>query len=351
MAGQDGARMELDRLNPVIDADLHLPLDDEAMRSRLPERMTVKGTAISGGNWDRPFQELKHDGSNDPSRLPAKFLDRTGIDIGILTGNTTTTRLGVHPDTQHAAALARAWNEWLIEEVLPTDDRYRGSLALPLGQSEAAVAEIDRFGGDERVVQAIAGAGTRVALGDERYWPIFEALTSRDLPLALHAGAEGHGIAHPNTGAGYPRLAVEAQSVAPATFMGQLLNMILEGVFVEYPELTVVMMGAGYGWMPSFLWRTDKAWKGLTDDYPWLDRPPSEYVREHVRFVTYPVVEATESDRQELLCEMAWADETVIFGSHYPYPDGYRPGEGLETGPEAYRAAIFGETAATVYDL
>ena len=45
---------------------------------------------------------------------------------------------------------------------------------------------------------------------------------------------------------------------------------------------------AGFAWLPAFMWRFDKEWRGLRREMPWATRPPSEYMREHVRLTLQP---------------------------------------------------------------
>ena len=45
----------------------------------------------------------------------------------------------------------------------------------------------------------------------------------------------------------------------------------------------VALLESGFTWLPAHLWRFDKEWRNLRRLVPWVKRPPSEYVREHVR--------------------------------------------------------------------
>ena len=74
-----------------------------------------------------------------------------------------------------------------------------------------------------------------------------------------------------------------------SVFQSQLLSLVAEGVFDRYPGLRVALLEAGFAWLPAFLWRADKDWRGLRREVPWLTRVPSAYVREHVRVGLQPV--------------------------------------------------------------
>ena len=337
----------------IVDSDFHVyPPGEDALVPFLPDRFRGKGVSYPDGNWASPIGRFR-DGvvPGDGSTMATEHLDPLGVDHAVVTGAEPVLRVGSAPDRRYAAALTRAYNEWLLEERLSADERLHGSVVVAPVDPEAAAEEIRRLGDHPDMVQVVMGGGTQVALGEERYWPIYEAAVEHDLPVAIHAGAEGHGLSNVNTGAGYPSTYLEAHSVTPANFMGQLLNLVLEGPFVEFPALRVVMVGGGYSWVPSFLWRIDKAWKGLTDDMPWVERPPSEYVRENVRFVTHPIDESGDSERTRQMLEMLHAEDTLMFGSNYPHWDSYAPGEPLPDLEPTLARAIFGETAADLYDL
>ena len=84
--------------------------------------------------------------------------------------------------------------------------------------------------------------------------------------------------------------------VAPRTqVMAALL--VAEGVFTKYPGLSVVMMESGFSWLPNFMWRSNKTWRAMRAEIPWVDRPPADIIRDHVRFTLQPVdVPAVEDD-------------------------------------------------------
>lgn len=349
ISGQLGIDEDL----PILDANLHVSPPEDALREHLPERFQGKGFSVPNGNWSSPVGKVRDDVSQnaDPEGIARDYLDVADIEHAVLTPAESILRTAVQPDRRYAAALTSAYNDWLLKDFLGSSDRLAASIAVTSIAPEDAAAEIRRLGDRPDVVQVIMGGATNIALGEERYWPIYEAAVEQGLPVAIHSGTEGYGIANANTGAGYPSTYLEAYSVTPANAMGQLLNLVLEGPFVEFSDLRMVFGGMGYSWVPSFLWRIDKMWQGLTDDMPWVERPPSEYVREHVRFVTHPIDEADDPEHTRKLLEMLHAEETLMFGSNYPHWDSYAPGDDLPDLDPSMVRSIFGETAANLYGL
>ena len=74
----------------------------------------------------------------------------------------------------------------------------------------------------------------------------------------------------------------------PRRFQSQLGSLISEGVFAKFPGLKVVLIELGVTWLPGFLWRFSKFWRGVRAEVPWVDRPPAEIVRDHVRLTIQP---------------------------------------------------------------
>lgn len=95
----------------------------------------------------------------------------------------------------------------------------------------------------------------------------------------------------------------------------------------------------------------DKLWKGLRDAVPWLERPPSEYVREHLYFSTQPISEPEDPAHLSYLLEMFHADETVVFSSDYPHSDNDNPVAALRDVDPETRQRIFSDNARELYDL
>jgi predicted TIM-barrel fold metal-dependent hydrolase len=105
------------------------------------------------------------------------------------------------PSPYRAAALARAHNDWIRERWLAEEPRLRGSIVCPTQDPVAAAAEIRRCAENQRFAQVILVGGSERPYGEPRHLPIFEAAAECGLPVAIHSGAEGVGLAAPSGGA------------------------------------------------------------------------------------------------------------------------------------------------------
>ena len=167
---------------------------------------------------------------------------------------------------------ARALNDWIAKEWLDRDPRLRASIVVPMQNTEFAVDEIERCAKDRRFVQVLVLAMQEMPLGRRHFWPIYAAAERHGLPIGIHAGSA---YRHPVTSLGWPTYYVEDYAAQAQGFQSQLASLITEGVFAKFPELKVVLIESGVTWLPAFLWRFGKFWRGLRTEVPWVDRPPA----------------------------------------------------------------------------
>lgn len=219
-------------------------------------------------------------------------------------------------NTDWAVAMASAVNGWQQDVWLDGDRRYRASLVLPIQDPESAVQELESRVAHGSFVQVLLPAFTDTPLGQRRYWPIYEAAARHGLPLAIHPFFGGVG---PSTPAGWPAHHIEDYAAASLACQAQLLSLVSEGVFQRHPELRVVVLESGVTWLPPFLWRFDKNWKGLRREVPWLDRPPSEIVRDHFLFSTQPFDCAPAATAVLACIEQLGSVDGLLYASDYPH--------------------------------
>jgi uncharacterized protein len=224
-------------------------------------------------------------------------------------------------DPTLAAVFARAVNDWLAATWLNPDARLRGAALVPSQASDLAVEEIERLAGDKRFVQILLWGMGEQPLGRRQYWPIYAACERHGFAVCIHAGSSYH---HAVTSSGWPSTWIEDYAAQNQGFHTQLGSLIAEGVFVKHPRLKVVFAESGITWMPAYLWRLAKFWRGVRSEVPWLERPPSDYVRDHVRLTLQPFDGPTLSGRDAGL-EMARlighlpSEDMVMFSTDFPH--------------------------------
>jgi predicted TIM-barrel fold metal-dependent hydrolase len=119
---------------------------------------------------------------------------------------------------------------------------------------------------------------------------------------------------------GWPAHQVEDYVAQSTAFESQLLSFLAEGVFQKFPALKLVLIESGITWLPTLLWRTNKTWRGVRPEVPWIDRPPAQILREHVRLTLQPV-DVPRDDPQRLARVLAHvgSDRMLLFSTDYPH--------------------------------
>ncbi|MEP9378516.1 amidohydrolase family protein [Aquabacter sp. CN5-332] len=279
----------------------------------------------------------------DPDALISLVLDQTGAKRAILN-----CLYGVQAlyNEYWAGAMATAVNDWLADQWLDRDPRLSASIIVAPQNPAAAVEEIERRAADSRFVQVLLPARTQMPLGRRYYWPIYEAAARHKLPVCIHAGGGGGG--NPPTPVGWPTYYVEEYLAVAQGFQGQLVSLLAEGVFAKVPDLKVVFAESGFTWLPSLLWRLDKNWKGLRREVPWVDRLPSEIIREHLKITLQPLDEPDELRRLVETIDHIQSDQVLLFSSDYPHwqfdEEGPLP---MALSPEAERNLLFANAERT----
>ena len=211
----------------------------------------------------------------------------------------------------------RAANECQANDWTAREPRLKSSIVVPYEDGEASRAEIRLRAGDSRFAQVFLLSRMGEAAGRRRYWPIYEAAVEAGLPVGIHVfGYSGW----PMTASGWPSFYIEEMTEHAVSAQSMVTSFIMEGVFERYPDLKIVLVESGFGWLPALGWRLDKNWKRLKDEVPHLKKAPSEYIREHFWVTTQPMEEAENTDH--VVDAMKWIGfDRIMFSSDYPHWD------------------------------
>lgn len=277
--------------------------------------------------------------------LQAGLLDTSGVDTAVLT---CTTSFHCNRNPYYEAALCRAVNDWLLAEWLDHDDRLRTCMVVPTLDTDAAVAEIERIGEHPGVVSVLLPVRGDAPWGNIRHRRLLRAAAERGLVVGLHAWGR---IGNAPNASGITHTYLEDYIAnSQIVVQAQLTSLVAEGVFAQLPELRVTFAECGFSWLPTLLWRFDKDWKGVWREVPWLDRPPSEVVRAHVRLTTAPAhLPADPRQVREALDLLG--PEMLLFASDHPHDHGDGGARLLAALTEAEREAVLGGTATEWYRL
>ncbi|CAG7622147.1 hypothetical protein PAESOLCIP111_02397 [Paenibacillus solanacearum] len=285
---------------------------------------------------------------SDPQFLLKHHVEPYGIEYAILTGGGET-GVSLIPDLDYGSAIIRAYNDYYVEKWLKADPRFKGSILVNSADPAEAVKEIDRLADHPDMVQVIMSGGSLRPYGHRFYHPIYEAAERHGLPVAMHPGSEGKGMAYPPTPAGYPTRYMEWHNILPLTFMAHINSLVCEGVFEKFPGLKVVAIEGGVAWLPHLMWRMDKNYKALRAQTPWLKKLPSEYIMEHIRLTTQPIEEPGRPGELLQIFQMVHAEKTLMFSSDYPHWDFDNPKVVLPPMPREMKANILSGTAYELY--
>lgn len=310
-----------------IDCDVHPALP--GMAALLPylepywrEQVTVRG--IEGLDLASfPVQMDAHGRSDwrDEGAKPGSSLDRLRRDALDTFGsrlaicNPLYGTLAIYNE-HFAAAVARAINQWMVTEWLDKEPRLRASITVAAQNAEHAVDEIERCAADARFVQVLLLSQMDAPLGNRRYWPIYAAAERHGLSIGVHAGST---FRHAITSNGWPSFHLEDYVAHAQAFQSNVLSLVYEGVFAKFPSLTFVLLESGFTWLPTFLWRANKTWRGVRTEVPWVDRAPAALIRERLRVTLQPTDAPPTGEDMARVLEMLGSDDMLLFSTDYPH--------------------------------
>jgi uncharacterized protein len=251
------------------------------------------------------------------SRVQLDAMDEEGIDLAVLYPSRGLNVLSVPAmDPEFAAALARAYNNWLYEFCQIDTNKLIGAGMVSVFDIESAISEA------ERCVQQLGFRAiflrANVVNGhnwQEAYYdPLWSALEDLNVPLGFH---ESNTSAASQVGEqfGYNFMLRHTfshpfeQMLAVGSFCGG-------GILERHPKLRVAFLEGNCGWLPFLLWRLDEHWEMFGDQWaPELKNPPSHYFKRQC----YASVEADEEPVKYAIDFLG--NDRLVFSTDFPHVD------------------------------
>ena len=339
----------------VMDSDMHIiePPDlwqryiDPEFRERTPRGLTEKVADLNmvdpqGKLWGRNPKTLKGgtretSGGRDFAKNQVRYkpykkrgwtgqvqlaaMDEEGIDVAVLYPSRGLFALSIPDmDSEFAAAMARAYNNWLYDFCDPDRNRLVGAGMISPFNLEDAISE------SSRCVKELGFRGVflrpNIVQGrnwhDSHYEPLWSALEELDVPLGFH---EGDTSSLPHVGEQFGPNAMLShvfshsgeQMLAAASFCGG-------GVLERHPSLRVAFLEGNCSWLPFLLWRLDEHWERLGDVHaPELTMAPSEYFKRQC-------FASAEPDEEPVKYVIDYlGNDHLVFSTDFPHGDSKFP--------------------------
>lgn len=329
----------------VMDSDIHIiePADlweryiDPPFHARAPRgfaewpadlRLEVEGKVMPHGinvgerrgGWaaarDRErFQAFHEMGWTPQAQLEG--MDREGIDVGVVYPSRGLYAQAVDGlDPQLAAAIARAYNNWLYDFCSANPQRLIGAGMIAPFDVHEAVAEVRRcakelgFKGFFLRPNPVNGRNWH----DEVYEPLWAELEELGVPLGFH---EGQGALLPEVGDRFGANAMLRHVAAhPMEQMLAAISFCCGGVLERHSGLRVAFLEGNCSWVPFLLWRMDEHQEWIGDVYAAdLTMKPSDYFKRQC----FASVECDEDPVTEVISSIG--DENIVFSTDFPHPD------------------------------
>jgi predicted TIM-barrel fold metal-dependent hydrolase len=345
---------------PVFDCDFWaqkatIALIAPFMSSSWREWLRVGETLPTGGAMQLPesqyFVELgavkRAAGGQDPAAETRDYLGRNGIGLAVFNPGAATSVAGL-ASPMLAVEVARSVNDWTVAEWLGVDGRLCGSIVVAPHDPRQAAAEARRAASNERMVQIVVAFPPRL-LGDRFFDPLYEAACELGLPIVLQAGGDYSGSNSGLSAVGHPSSMFEAFVAWEYGGQPQLISLVCNGVFDRFPRLRVVFSGFGVAWLPSVLWRLDREFaRGRVPLPASLERLPSEYINDHLRFTTAQIELSEEPGELVELLSMVGGQRLLLFASGPQRDDPASDLEALLALPRDWQGQLY-RTAAECY--
>ena len=338
---------------PVTLWQEHLPEQYRSRGPRVEEHgdwivMAIEGmpdrklSRVNGSSGDAPHERAG--GSDTDQRLRDMELDGVVAEVIYPT-------FGLFIDMIPAAdlqmACAQVYNDWLAESFLHRPDVFIPAAVVPVRDVASAAAELER----------VANVGFKAAMiptsppvgmpyNDPDFDPLWKIAGDAAVPLSLHTGTG----ALPQQERG-PGGAVINYAKVGLLSADTLCYFCASGVLERFPQLRLVFVETGAGWLAYCCERMDEA---FAEHEQWvkpkLAAPPSHYARTQCHVTL-------GADRAPLLTREITGIEPLLWASDYPHPEGTFPEsqavvERIFAGiPEAEMRAIVAGNAARLYGV
>ena len=281
------------------------------------------GPNIAGGhNYERnQLLYVDHAARGWASDVQLEAMDVEGLDIAVLfptRGLHTLAEPNMEP--RFAAALARAYNDWMYDFCAPNPDRLLGAAMVSPFDMDDAVAEVKRAA-TELGFKAVFMRSNQMSdkpWHDTFFDPLWSALEEYDMAIGFH---ESSSSGAKQVGEHFePNFMLRRVFAQPVEQMMALASFCGGGVLERHPKLRAAFLEANCAWAPWLLWRLDEAYEREADVFvPELKMAPTEYFKRQCWI-------SVEPDEEPAKYAIDWVgSDKMVFSTDYPHGDSKYP--------------------------
>ncbi len=236
----------------------------------------------------------------------------------------------------------RAYNDFLIEWCSADSNRLIPVAAMPFWDVDACVDEVQRAASiGHRAVLACSAPKDfgRPALCDTHWDPFWAAANEAGLPISFHIGAgDISDLMNDTANLGTRRNFARVSSLIFMQNTHCIADLIFGGVCHRFPDLKLVSVESGVGWIQAFLEAADWQWTSaqVRKEHPELDLLPSEYFRRQIYGCFW-------FEQQGLQGALEQYPDNILWETDFPHPTCQHPGlkDGWAEHPADYAEKAF----------
>lgn len=313
----------------IISSDSHVSVQHDAVKRRLATRYHDDYDAavqkfyawFLGGGAGRanqsgmkfPGRAVGRPGSWDPAERLSD-MDIDGVDTEVMYCELSAYRY-LYMMERGSFDATRAFNDTLqaFSEVNP--QRLVVNYQIPINDIDFAIKEVQRVAGNGARSLQLPVFPREVGMPD--YWdplyePLWAAISEIGLPMCFHIGLNSavDDLARRDP---LPGLALTIPCIPPTTTEA-LGAWMLTGVLERFPDLKLVFVEPGLGWVAWYLFFVDDMvqWQGY--EYPDLKELPSHYFHRNIFLTFINEPDAIGGLRHRL------GTENLMWSTDYPHP-------------------------------
>jgi predicted TIM-barrel fold metal-dependent hydrolase len=295
----------------------------------------------------RKIEETPSDGTHRDVHLTRRFMDAMGTDYLCLFP-TGLLSIGLMPQHDVEIAMARAYTRWMVEKVLPGDDRVKGLVYLPFNSPDECYKMVQDFGDNPNIAGFLVTSPRYNAIHANGYMKTYSLIEELGKPITFHGGVNWND----------PLMSVTNRFIS-AHALGftlynvvHMCNWICNGLNERFPKLKVVWSESGIAWVPWLAQRLDNDYRMRSSECPLLKKLPSEYMKD-MFYTSQPMEKPNDLSFLESTFKCINAETQLLYASDYPHWDMDMPAViyDLPFLNEKAKRNILGENARKVFNI